>query len=281
MFEPDESAPAEPQPSSAPSNTLRNVLLAVAALYVAISLYFLFDMHSRLAAVEQKQTATANDIAGVHKHLAGTDANLKASSEALAAKLGMTEKELSSRTAQLRRQQQQAEERLAQEQKQQISAVSGEVAAVKTDVGSAKTELASTKGDVEGLKTKLESMRGDLGIQSGLIAHTRDELEVLKHRGDRNYYEFTLDKGKKPMPVSTVSLELKKVDPKKGKFTMDVIADDRKIEKKDRNVNEPVQFYTGRDRMLYELVVFTADKNKVTGYLSTPKNAPQPLQTNN
>lgn len=71
-------------------------------------------------------------------------------------------------------------------------------------------------------------------------------------------------------------LQLKKVNARKGSFTMNVIADDRVIEKKDRNVAEPLQFYTGRDRMLYEVVVFTANKKSVSGYLATPKNAPQP-----
>ena len=79
------------------------------------------------------------------------------------------------------------------------------------------------------------------------------------------------------MPVSTVSLILKKVDPKKSKFTLNVVADDKTIEKKDRTLSEPLQFYTGRDHMLYELVVFTASKNTVTGYLSTPKDAPTPV----
>ena len=99
----------------------------------------------------------------------------------------------------------------------------------------------------------------------------------MKHRGDRNIYEFTLHKGAKPQPVSTVSLQLKKVDAKKGKFSMNVVADDRTIEKKDRNVFEPMQFYTGRDRNLYEVVVMSADKNTISGYLSTPKNVPAPV----
>ena len=116
-----------------------------------------------------------------------------------------------------------------------------------------------------------------MGVQSGLIAHTRDDLEVLKHKGDRNIYEFTLNKStKRPTPVGTVSLQLRKVDAKKGRFTLNVVADDRTIEKKDKNVAEPLQFYSGRDHMLYEVVVFSADKNSISGYLSTPKNAPQP-----
>ena len=114
-------------------------------------------------------------------------------------------------------------------------------------------------------------------MQSGLIANTRSDLEVLKHKGDRNYYEFTLLKGAKPQPVSTVSLQLKKADAKKGKFTLNVTSDDKTIEKKDRNVSEPIQFYSGRDHMLFELVIWTVDKTKATGYLSTPKAAPVPV----
>src|SRR5262249_41371218 len=121
---------------------------------------------------------------------------------------------------------------------------------------------------------------GDLTGQSELIATTRSDLEVLKHKGDRNYYEFTLLKGAKPQPVSTVSLQLKKSDPKKGKFTMNVTSDDKTLEKKDRNVSEPIQFYSGRDHLLFELVVWSVDKNKATGYLSTPKGAPVPVTAN-
>ena len=170
-----------------------------------------------------------------------------------------------------------AEARLAQEQKEQISQVSGEVAGVKSDVGGVKTDVASTKTELEATRAKLESTIGDLGVQSGLIAHTRDDLDVLKHKGDRNYYEFTLLKGAKPQPVSTVSLQLKKTDPKKSKFTLNVTSDDKTFEKKDRNVAEPIQFYSGRDHLLFELVVWSVDKSKVTGYLSTPKAAPVPI----
>jgi len=140
-----------------------------------------------------------------------------------------------------------------------------------------KTDVASTKADLEATKAKLQSAVGDLTGQSELIATTRGDLEALKHKGDRNYYEFTLLRGAKPQPVSTVSLQLKKTDFKKGKFTMDVTSDDKTIEKKDRNVAEPIQFYSGRDHLLFELVVWTVDKNKATGYLSTPKGAPVPV----
>jgi hypothetical protein len=126
-------------------------------------------------------------------------------------------------------------------------------------------------------QAKLQSAVGDLGVQSGLIANTRQDLEALKHKGDRNYYEFTLVKGAAPQPVGTVSLQLKKTDEKKGKFTLNVTSDDKTIEKKDRNISEPIQFYSGRDHLLYELVVWTVNKKQATGYLSTPKSAPVPI----
>jgi chromosome segregation ATPase len=207
----------------------------------------------------------------------------EASEETIAHQVGITKKELAVRAAELQAQQKAAESRLENEQKQassQITAVSGEVAGVKTDVGGVKTDVASTKADLEATKAKLQSTIGDLGVQSGLIAHTKDDLETLKHKGDRNYFEFTLLKGAKPQPISTVSLQLKKADSKHGKFTMNVTADDKTIEKKDRNAAEPIQFYSGRDHLLFELVVWNVDKNKVTGYLSTPKNAPVPVSAN-
>ena len=172
----------------------------------------------------------------------------EASEETLAHQLGLTKKELNQRALQLQQQQKESESRLEQEQKEQIGQVSGEVAGVKTDVGGVKTDVASTKADLESTKAKLQSAVGDLGVQSGLIANTRSDLEVLKHRGDRNYYEFTLLRGaKKPQPVATVSLQLKKTDAKHGKFTIDVTSDDKTIEKKDQEYRgtDPVLLGTG------------------------------------
>ena len=261
MPEPDEQIPVVQ--TEGPSNAGKWILLVLAIIYVAGTLYFLFDLRGQVSTLSKSQQAGKAEINELTKRMQAAEAD----DETLAQQVGMTKKEMATRAAELQKQQRAAEVRLAQEQKQQLSAMTGEVAGVKTDVGGVKTDVAA----------RLESTIGDLGLQSGLIARTRDDLELLKHKGDRNYYEFTLLKGAKPQPVSTVSLQLKKADAKKGKYTMNVTADDRTIEKKDRNASEPIQFYTGRDHFLYELVVWTVDKNKVTGYLSTPKNAPVPV----
>ena len=120
------------------------------------------------------------------------------------------------------------------------------------------------------------AVKGDLSSTNSVIARNHDELVLLEHKGDRNYYEFTLTKGQKK-PVGTVSLELKKTDQKKSKFTLNVYADDKTYEKKDRNVNEPLQFFSGKDPMLFEVVVKSINnKNQISGYLTTPKGAPAP-----
>ena len=259
------------------SHLLRNVIFGVVALYIIFSLYFSYSLNTRIDSLEAKQAAAEEKFG---KKIAATQSEIEASSADLNKQVGLTQKQIAARTAALQREEKEAESRLTDEQQKQqaaLGAVSGDVAGVKTELTGAKTDISTTRTDLDATKAKLEHTIGDLGLQSGLIATTREDLEVLKHKGDRNYYEFTLNKSKTPTPVSTVSLLLKKTDEKKGKFTLNVIADDKSIEKKDRNMNEPLQFYTGRDHLLYELVVFTIAKNQVTGYVSTPKNAPAPM----
>lgn len=257
------------------SNLLRNVLLAVAAVYVIASLFLIFDLRSRVQSMEESQKATMAAQKEIQDKMHMTSSAMAQSVQSVEQKVGETKEEFAKRTAELQRRQQAGFSQLTEEQKkqqQQVSAVSGEVAGVKTDLGGAKTDIASTKTDLEATKAKLEKAIGDLGVQSGLIATNHDELELLKHKGDRNYIEFTLKKNQRA-PVGTVSLQLKKTDAKRSKFTLTVMADDKTIEKKDRTANEPLQFYTspGGARQLYEMVIFTVTKDTVSGYLSTPK----------
>jgi len=255
------------------SNAGKWILILLAIAVIAAAGYAQYTNH---LAIEKLNSDLAGSQAEV-KELQNRMQTSEAQEETLARQAGMTKKELAQRAKELQAEQKAAEQRIEEEQKAQITAVSGDIAGVKTDVGGVKTDVASTKADLEATKAKLQSTVGDLGVQSGLIATTRSDLEVLKHKGDRNYYEFTLLKGAKPQPVSTVSLQLKKSDPKKGKFTLNVTSDDKTLEKKDRNIAEPIQFYSGRDHLLFELVIWTVDKSKATGYLSTPKNAPVPV----
>ena len=143
------------------------------------------------------------------------------------------------------------------------------------DVNKLGTDVSGVKNDLEATKGRLDRATGDMGVMSGLIARNHDDLEELKRRGDRNYYEFTINKAKTPQHVGPVAISLTKTDAKKSKYTILVLADDKSIEKKDKTAGEPVQFYMkGATRTSpYEIVVFDVNKSQITGYLSTPKTA--------
>ncbi len=155
--------------------------------------------------------------------------------------------------------------------KEAASATNAKIADVSTDVTSVKSEVASTKSDLEKTISELKSVRGDLGVQSGLVATNSRELNALKTLGDRNYFEFKLGKSKEPQKVGDITLKLKKADAKRNRYTVEVVADDKLFEKKDRTVNEPVQFYVSAARQPYELVVNQVAKDLISGYLATPK----------
>jgi chromosome segregation ATPase len=143
------------------------------------------------------------------------------------------------------------------------------VSDVNNDVAGVKTDLASTKTDLQTTKSNLQKVAGDLSGTSSLVATNGTEIAELKRRGERNIVEFTLKKQKNMQKVGDISLRLEKADLKHNKFTVIVLADDKTVEKKDRNVNEPLQFYVSKS--LYEVVVNTVGKDQIAGYLSTPK----------
>jgi hypothetical protein len=259
-------------------------LLGFAVLGALAGLIWSFTLEHRLEKSEALLTVAQQQNDKLAQQLSETDARLSVATETLGKSVGLTQRQLQVRADDLLKRQQADAARLEHEQAQaqaesqkQIGAVSSDVSSVKTDVGGVKTDVAQTKNELQSAEAKLQSAIGDLGVQSGLIATNSKELDVLKHKGDRNYYEFTLIKGGKPDPLSGVTLSLKKADPKHSRYTMLVEADDKKIEKKDKGINEPVQFYTGKSNLLYEVVVNNISKNQVAGYLATPKNAPQPV----
>src|SRR5246500_6010472 len=203
-------------------------------------------------------------------------ADLKGQVDVTSQKVGMTQAELAdakSRAESIRKQQAASDQRLSQEISAAQKESEAQIGAVATDVTGAKKDIEATRTDLEATKSKLERATGDMGVMSGLIAHNHDDLEELKRRGDRNYYEFKVTKSKTPQRIGPVQVTLNKVDQKKAKYTMTVFVDDRSIEKKDKTAGEPAQFYLkGSSRMPpYEIVVFDVGKNDINGYLSTPK----------
>jgi chromosome segregation ATPase len=161
---------------------------------------------------------------------------------------------------------------------QQVSAVKEDtnankanVAAVSTEVAAVKTQGEATKAELQKTIADLTSAKGDLGVQSGLIATNSKQLQALKELGERNYTEFRIAKAKTSQKVGDLQIRLTKTDEKKNKYTVEVIANDKMVEKKDRTANEPVQFMLPRYTQPYEMVVNEVKKDMIVGYVSSPK----------
>jgi chromosome segregation ATPase len=157
------------------------------------------------------------------------------------------------------------------EVKDAATTANAKISDVSTDVGNVRSEVASTKTELEKTISDLKSVRGDMGVQSGLIATNSKELAALRALGERNYYEFKIAKSKQFQKVGNVQLQLTKADVKRNKYSLQLIADDKKVEKKDKTTNEPVQFYVSGMRHPMELVVNEVTKDQISGYLSAPK----------
>jgi hypothetical protein len=253
------------------------VLFVVAFALVGYLFYGNYEqrqaLHKSEDDADKKTQALAAEVDKTNSRIADLKGQLDVTSQ----KLGLTEDELARARGlaqSVRKDQQKSDVQL----REQIGAVQTDTTTkfgqVATDISGTKTDLSATKADLEATKNKLQSTVGDLGVQSGLIARNHDEVEELKRLGERDIFEFTLNKSAKgPDHVGPIQVQLRKTDTKHYRFTMNVVADDKNIEKKDKTVGEPVQFYVHGARAPYEIVVFDLTKDSAKGYLSTPKSA--------
>jgi hypothetical protein len=232
---------------------IAGTVLAVIALGLAIYLFVgLKDARKEIARLSAQGTEADKRTKDLDSGLAA----VRGQTATIAERAGITEAELEKTAAEA--------QQLRESQKKGMATLGGEVGKVKVDVAAQKAAIAETQ-------ERLQRAMGDLGEQSGLIARNAEELDALKRTGLREYYEFDLPKGKTPSPIGPVALRLKDADAKRHKFNMVLVVDDIQIEKKDKTLLEPVQFYRKGSRQLHEIVVYSVAKDRITGYLSTPK----------
>ncbi len=249
------------------------VLFGLVIAGLAVLAYAHYSTQTRISQDLTKQQEQNRILSAQLDQANSRIADLKSQVEITTQRMGLTQSEIAqakSRAESIRKEQQAADQKFTTQMKESEE----KIGAVASEVGGAKKDIEATKSDLEATKGKLERSMGDMNVMSGLIAHNRDDLEDLRRRGDRNYYEFTLQKSKKSQRVGPVQISLNKTDAKKSKYTITVFADDKTIEKRDKTSGEPVQFYVkGSARMApYEIVVFDVGRNQITGYLATPKD---------
>jgi len=291
MSAPQYPYPAPPPPPSSNSSMMTALAAGAIVASLAFNGFLLYEIHDLKTDTAKGREIMQNEIETLKENSTVMTATQRKHLDDLKEELDTRSRQANAAASQAKKEalsyaDQQAEKLEAENRKtvenvnkvnsdlstvrQSADAANAKIADVGTDVTGVKTDLASTKTDLQQTKTDLKSVRGDLGQTSSLVATNGKELEELIKRGERNIVKFNISKKTKGyQKVGDISLALKNADPKKNKFTIDVMADDKLVEKKDRNINEPQQFYVSNS--LYELVVNTVGKDTVSGYLSTPK----------
>jgi hypothetical protein len=265
------------------------ILFGAVIALLAANIYLFLQLDGMKKDLTKFREATLTEISNLRessqvtsatnrRHLESMRDELEAARRQATMAVGQAKTEALTRAEQLAR-------RLAEEQQKQHLQVTSEISEVKqatseasakigevsTEVGTVKTEVAATKSELDKTIAELKRVNGDMGVMSGLIATNGKELSALKVLGDRNYFEFNLKKAKQFQRIGDIAVQLKKTDTKRNRYTVEVVADDKKVEKKDKNINEPVQFYVSKARQPYEFVVNEVRKDQIVGYLATPK----------
>lgn len=278
-----------------PPNNILKVGVALCFVLILILGYSAYSarktMDQRISALEQQLTDQADQLKASDKRAVDMASDI----QLVTKRVGVTAQDLDASrkfAEKLQMEQEQAKQQLANELATKAS--STDVAAVRQEATSklaevqqtANAKIGTVSGEVKTVAANLDATRKDLAesrrqlvdVRNTLtqqIARNSSEVAELRKKGERDYFEFDIRKPKKKNEmtrVADIQLQLKKTDPKKSKYNIVIQVDDSKLEKKDRTANEPVQFLVGRDKLRYELVVNFVDKNRIRGYLSTPKN---------
>jgi len=272
------------------------ILFGAVVALLGASLYQFYELRQVRTDLETTRTALLDQISKVHETSTVSSKTNRESVDSLKLQLeearrqatilaGQAKLDASKHADELAAKLEKAQREQTAKVAESVSAVSGEVSKVREDANSTKTkvgevssDLAAVKSDAAATRSELEktiaelkSTRGDLGVQSGLIATNSKELAALRSLGERNYTEFRLTKEKTPRKVGDLQIRLKSADAKKNRYTIEVIADDKLVEKKDRTVNEPVQLMLSRATQPFEIVVNEVQKNMIAGYVAAPK----------
>jgi len=279
--------PPPPPPPSGSGGMKTAILVGAIVAMLAANVYLYIQLDRLRTDMAKFRELVLTDITNLRETSSVTNQTARRHIDSLKEELENTRRQANTMASQAKaealKKADQIQTQLEAEQRKQQQQVAAELsqvkqnadtqfAAVNTDVSGVKSQLGMTQAELQKTVADLKKVTGDLGVQSGYIATNGQEIAALKRLGERNIFEFNLGRSKAPQRVGDISITLKKTDPKRNKYTIEVLADDKTTEKKDRTINEPVQFYTLKAKQPYEIVVNQVQKDKIVGYLSTPKD---------
>jgi hypothetical protein len=258
--------------------------LAICAILLSfVTLAWVYLLQSHIAADETALSQSGISNSELKEQLNDTNMRLKAQGQALGQKVGMTQKQLEEKSDTIVTQAKNAlaaTSKLANHQDktdENIEAVRNDVSSVRSDVTAVKSDVATTQNEQNAIKKSVSKVAADTTELSTKVATNTKDIDTVKHKNDRTFYEFAVEKGAPPINLGTIKLSAKMVDVKNSKFTLVIGSDDKRIEKVNQSLNQSITFYSGKNPELFEVVVTGISKKMIAGYLSVPKDAPKPM----
>ncbi len=251
--------------------------IVVLGLIAVGGLWFGWNASSKLDATQQSvasqlkttQQAVQQDVSSLKDRLAQDEkanTDLQGDLNVVTKKLKITQGQLKTARAE--------SAKLNDETTQKLTAldssVKGELAtkASSDDLKNVDTRVGGVRTDLDTTREDLKMARSETGT---LIARNHDEIDQLRRMGERDYVEFTIAGKNRPQKIGNVTVELKGINQKRNQYSVVMTVEDKRFEKKNRALNEPVFFYTSGTRLPEELVINKVGKDQVSGYVSIPK----------
>lgn len=279
-----------PPPEGGSSGLKIPILFGAVLALIAANVYLFMKLEENKADLTKARESLLTEISNLResaqisnqtsrRYVENLKADLEAQRRRADAAVGSVKEDAMKQVAETERKLKAEQERATQAVRQDISKVEQNSMAanqklsetVTTEVTAVKKEISDNKGELDKTIENLKKVTGDLGVTSGLVATNGKELLALKQLGERSYFEFNLVKSKQPTKIADIMVQLKNADLKRNRYTIEIVADDKKVEKKDKSINEPVQFYMSKFRQPCELVVNSIAKDRIVGYLAQPK----------
>jgi chromosome segregation ATPase len=262
--------------------------LSTAAILIAgLTMAWVYMLQSHISATESSLEQARITNSQLATQLDDTKLRMQAQGSALAQKIGLSQKELQQKSEVIVEQEKKtiavaaaaskaAQQRIAATN-ERVENVQTQVSSVKTDVSAMKSDVATTQAEQFTIKKSVAKVAADQNELGSKIAVNVKEVETIKHKADRVSFPFAIEKGAKPINLSTIKLSTSMVDEKNNRFTLIIDADDKRIEKKEQTLNQAITFYSGKDPQLFEIVINGISKKMIAGYLNVPASAPKPI----
>lgn len=223
--------------------------------------------------LKAEQQSVQQDVSALRERLAQdekTNADLQGDLKVVTDKLKITQGQLKK----AREESAQLNDATSQKLTALDTSVKGELAtkATSDDVKTVDTKVIGVKSDLDATRDDLKMARSEMGT---LIARNHEEVDQLRRMGEREYVEFTISGKNKPQKVGNVTVELKGVNEKRNQYSVAMTVEDKRFEKKNRALNEPILFYTTGSHQAEEVVINKVGKDQITGYVSIPKAGAQ------